>query len=104
MPPPCAARDRACVRLVPPSEFYGSSVFRRNICKLNPFSRKVFLASRADHIRFIKCYFGLPEVIPTYLRETFSIARQGKGTTMNQHRLCKLSRLCDGILPLLWMS
>ncbi len=42
----------------------------------------------------------MPEVIPTYLRELFSIARQGKGTTMNQDRLCKLSHLCDGILPL----
>ncbi len=58
------------------------------------------MASRADHIRFNKCYFGMPEMIPTYLREIFSIARQGKGTTMNQDRLCKLSRLCDGILPL----
>ncbi len=51
-------------------------------------------------MKFNKCYFGMPEVTPTYLRETFSIARQGKGTTMNQDRLCKLSRLCDGILPL----
>ncbi len=92
------------MRLVPPSEFYGSSVFRRNICELKPYSRKAFFASRADHIRFNKCYFGMPEVIPTYLREIFSIARQAKGTTMNQDRLCKLSRLCDGILPLLWMS
>ncbi len=58
------------------------------------------MASRADHIKFNKCYFGMPEVIPTYLREIFSIARQGKGTTMNQDRLCKLSRLCAGILPL----
>ena len=58
------------------------------------------MASRADHIRFNKCYFGMPEVIPTYLRETFSIARQGKKTTINPDRLCKLSRLCDGILPL----
>ncbi len=58
------------------------------------------MASHADHIKFNKCYFGMPEVIPTYLREILSIARQGKGTTMNQDRLCKLSRLCDGILPL----
>ncbi len=42
----------------------------------------------------------MPEVIPTYLREIFSIARQGNGATMNQDRLCKLSRLCDGMLPL----
>ncbi len=56
--------------------------------------------SRADHIIFNKCYFGMSEVIPTYLREIFSIARRGKGTTMNQDRLSKLSRLCDGILPL----
>ncbi len=42
----------------------------------------------------------MPKVIPTYLREILSIARQGKGTTMNQDRLCKLSRLCDGVLLL----
>ncbi len=42
----------------------------------------------------------MSEVIPTYLREIFSIARQGKVAMMNQDRLCKLSRLCDGILPL----
>ena len=39
----------------------------------------------------------MPEVIPTYLREIFSIARQGKGTTMNQDRLCNLSRLCGSL-------
>ncbi len=97
MPPLCAAHDRACVRRVPPSEFYGSSVFRRNIGELTPFSRKAFLASRAGHIKFNKCNFGMPEVIPTYLRERFFIARQGKGTTMDQDRLCNLSRLCGSL-------
>ncbi len=39
----------------------------------------------------------MPEVNPIYSCEIFSIARQGKGTTMDQDRLCNLSRLCGSL-------
>ncbi len=44
--------------------------------------------------------FPYARVIPIYSREIFSAAFQRKEATMNRDHLCKLSRLCDGILPL----
>ncbi len=50
--PTITAHDYARVRPLSPSKYFGSTVFRRNICKLKPFSRKAFfgLTRRSHHI------------------------------------------------------